>query len=218
MPEPINSPFHKLCIHGVRSMWDTFYWIDEALRRHIQEFRAQPELLAQLAGQAHEPIDLIVRLERLRQDADQFHRDINGARRRFGIEAPDQERRPTGHEPRFEELAPEQEAGLKQLDEQLHGITQHIQQAAQAFDAALATPLADPANRMMDRHLETQVRFLLREDDPAYFAYGDNLVAKVKRTAKRPSARAPSCGSPSINSAAPGPTATAAPSPCRTEA
>lgn len=181
MTESTQNAFHKLAIQGVSSMSNTFYWIGEALQHHIQEFKTQPELLARLAGQPREPIDLIARLERLRQDAKQLHRNIESAKRWSGVLKPEEEWLLADEEPRFEELSPEQVDGLKHLDEQLNVVAQHIQQVARAIDAPLAGPLADPADRLVDRNLDVKVTFHLREDDPAYLEDSDNLVAEVEQ-------------------------------------
>ena len=182
MSKPTRKPFHELRIQPARAMWHTFYWIDQALQHHIREFEAQPELLAQLAAQAHNPIDVVARLEQLRQAASQLKRDLDRAK---------------GHwkwlqdalndkEPPFEELSPEQTAHLKRLDEQLNDVMQHIRQTAQAIDAPLAGPLADPANRLVDRNLDVKFAFILREDDLAHDDGDDNLVAEVDDSAGDP--------------------------------
>ncbi|MFA7608175.1 MAG: hypothetical protein WCY08_16520 [Rhodocyclaceae bacterium] len=178
MSELITDPLHKLCIQGVKSMWDTFYGIDTALHHHLQEWQNQPEPPINL------PIDLTARLEQLRQHARQLERDIERAKEWFDHADHD--------EPRFEELAPEQVAGLKRLDEQLNGVMQHIRQTAHTIDATLAGPLADPANRLWDRNLNVEIRFHLREHGPAHPDDGDKLIAKVENSAHRFSADGPS--------------------------
>lgn len=178
MSEPFTDPLHKLCIQGVKSMWNTFDGIDTALHHHLQEWQNQPGPPIDL------PIDLTARLEQLRQHARQLERDIWKAETRFDHADHD--------EPRFEELAPEQVAGLKRLDEQLNGVMQHIRQTAHGIDAAFAGPLADPANRLWDRNLDIEIRFYLREDNPAHPDGSDRLIAKVKNSAHRFSANGPS--------------------------
>lgn len=176
MSNPPQKPFRELRIQAARSMWHTFYWIDQALQHHIREFEAQPELLAKLATQARHPIDMVARLEQLRQATRQLERDFDAVK----IHSTWLQNALDDREPRFEELPPEQAARLTRLNEQLNGVAQHIQQAADAIDAPLAGPLLDPANRLVDRNLDARLLFELREDDPAHDDHEDNLVAEVK--------------------------------------
>lgn len=165
-----KDPLHKLCIQGAKSMWYTFDRINTALQHHLLEWQHQPDPPTGL------PIDLPARLEQLRQHARQLWRDIEHAKRRFD---------PVDDaEPHFEELTPEQVAGLKRLDEQLNEVTPHILQTARAIDASLAGPMADPANRLWDRNLDVKVAFHLREDGPADPDDG-GLVAEVEDSASR---------------------------------
>ena len=172
-----QDPLHKLCIQGAESMWSTFDRINAALQHHLLEWQNQP------APPTGLPIDLPGRLEQLRQHASQLWRDIQKANIWFDP-ADDAE-------PHFEELTPEQVAGLKRLDEQLNEVTPHILQTARAIDASLAGPMADPANRLWDRNLDVKVAFHLREDGPAHPDDG-GLVAEVESSAYRFSADGPS--------------------------
>lgn len=168
--------FHEQVIKGVRSMWSTFYWIDEALGRHLQEFKARPDVVAALAECESRPIDVIARLERLREEAERLSIDLTGGGHCFLLQCTST---------RFEDLSTDEVAGLSLLNEQLDGVAKYAHTVAKRIEEAVRIPCADPADRMFDYEIDAEVHFDLRDDDAGYREDGDNTLAEIDDCLRR---------------------------------
>lgn len=167
----------KLVFTGVRSMWDTFYWIDDALGRHIQEFKAWPALLG-AASKDEEPFDPIGRLEQLRADAQKLRKDLRSFELRFSLE--DKVSFGPQKSTAITDLSADESSRLHSLNSRLDEVGRHIEAVFANIGEQLDQPLADPANRMTDYEVEAEVRFHLRDGDPGSQDHSDNQVAQVE--------------------------------------
>ena len=79
----------------------------------------------------------------------------------------------------FDELTPQQVAGLSLMNEQLDEVGRHITAINRDLEASLAGPLGNPGDRLWDYNLDVRISFALREDDPAWRDDSDNQVAEA---------------------------------------
>ncbi len=165
----------RAAIHGVRGMWDTFYWINEAMKRHIQEFTAQPAILTQLKSLDDGAIDLIARLEQLRSDANKLKLDIltaGSALRIAELESP-------SHATREADLSVDELTALRLMNTRLDEVGRKIKDATEQVESDLDARLANLGDQLRDYEVDVKLDFYLKNDDPG-FSGDDNTVSRVE--------------------------------------
>ena len=166
MRRPLTEQaFQKQVIRGIRSLWDTFYWIDAALARHVKEFKAQPDVARALSDRPGRRLDVIARMERLRNEAERLKTDLLSSRK--------SDLRNWRGGTNFEDLSPEETAALARMDKQLQNLGRHLHVTAKRLEHDLSTQCQDPANEMGDYEVDIEIDFQLREDDPGFSDEGD---------------------------------------------
>ena len=81
-------------------------------------------------------------------------------------------------------LSSDQRQYLQRLNDRLTVIEQQVTREALALFAQLDARVQDPQDWLSDYEIELEVRFWLREDDPAYQEDDDNILATLKEHLK----------------------------------
>ena len=81
-------------------------------------------------------------------------------------------------------LSPDQRQYLQQLNARCMTIERQVTQEALALFAQLDARVQDPEDWLSDYEIELEVRFWLREDDPAYQEGYDNILATRREDLK----------------------------------
>lgn len=174
-PNTGNLAFNKLRIQGVRSMRDTFYWINETLEHHIREFQEQPEILSALSEKSNYGggVDLIERLETLREDAEKLYKDIKNSSGKYNLKF-------YKNQKKFKDFSPTQVDTLRNINTHMRNISQVVGSITKTISETLDIPLENKTDKLWDYKVDVEMAFILREDDAAFSESSDNFIAKTE--------------------------------------
>ena len=169
---PLNS---RPILQSMMSLNDTLYRFEAILNGHQQELKSNPALQDAFAPLKWHPIDVLARLERMKNDAYDLKRELWRARHELFSEA-----RTDRDLTDFDDLSEAEVAGLAAMNTQLQQVTDHTLGLATEIDTTLSTRIKNPADPLWDFYIDAEFDFVLREDDPAFDESQDNYIASVE--------------------------------------
>lgn len=159
-------------VRGIRSIDDTLYWMEEALKLHSKEFSTEPDSLAALNRGG---IDLLARLGRLYEEVRRLDKELRCARCCLPAEYRD-----LFDGTNVEALSQAERDRLTDVNEKLDMVGAHIRSVIDPIEASMSEPLDDPAHRLNDYEVDIGLQFHRVESDSGYQEDGDNTVSEIE--------------------------------------